>query len=236
MAHPGHRKTKPDGKKRNVSALLLPDDWAKIVAKMLETAEGQADLIRRHFSEKPDKKPKTSSPSGKDKAQRQADALARAIAKDENTEIRRRWQARQDMAKADAATAAKAEKQQKDASAVVSGGLGRAARKEANQKASIAKADAGGYKTELTRKRDAGTLPWQNKPAEAPVTTSRPRPVSTPKLTVVPTPKPSPRATPKSGATPRPGPRKTPVPTPKLVPTRARSKEWSEAGRGGPKK
>jgi len=235
MAHPGHRNTKPDGKKQKASALILPPGWARLRRKLLETAEGREDLIKRKF-EDIDKPKKTSSPSGKDKPQRQAEALARAIEKDQNTEIRRRWQARQDMAKADAASIAKAEKQQKDASAVVSGGLGRAAKKEAHQKEMIAKADAGGYKTSLTRKRDAGTLPWQNKPAEAPVTTSRPRPVSTPKLTVVPTPKPSPRATPKSGATPRPGPRKTPVPTPKLVPTRARSKEWSEAGRGGPKK
>jgi len=223
MAHPGHRNTKPDKKKQKPSALMLPPEWAKLVRKLLETAEGQADLIKRKFDDA-DKPQKTSSPTGKDKAQRQAEALARAIANDENTAIRRKFNMQQAAKKADEAARTRAEKQQKDASSVVSGGLGRAAAKEAHQKEAIAKADAGGYKTSLTKRRDAGTLPWQNKPKEEPVTTSRPRPVATPKLTVVPTPKPKPRATPR--ATPKPRASATPKP---------RSKEWSEAGRGGPR-
>jgi len=163
----------PEGKKAIAKAAKeVVKASEKIARKAAKEAEKAAkEVVQKVKGPKPSK-----SPTGLTKAERHKKQYDLAVKNDWNTAIRRKYDAIA-----------------KDARTVVSGGLSRAARKEANQKASIAKADAGGYKTRLTEKRDAGTLPWQNKPAVAPIKTSRPKPKVS-KGRPQPAPKPKPKA------------------------------------------
>ena len=250
---------------------MIPKNYWKEVRKLLDTPEGKEILqkIKSTFGDAPSPPPKpkpkpapkgkggppdvekpkgpkpTKSPTGKDRRQRQAEALARAIKNDEDTRIRRKFEKnRMDMELnrleniETVKAAAAAGKKQDDASTVVSTGLSRQERKAQNRAESLAKADKFGYESGATRRRDRETLRAAG--ITPPPSTVRRRKKSQPKWSkaIDKANKPqgidvgrSPSARSKAGkALPKPKPAPKPKPKPKSTP-KPRSKEWSEGGR-----